>query len=224
MTKDSDRTFEVDKKKYSIVEPNGKQLREARKIYTRELTNCINENLLLRQNIVDVAVKKGIWSDEKEAEVRTIANKMDELTKTLENGGIELEDAKNNAMELINLRQKIMDIKSPLNELDSITAESIAESIRTDFLISECILDEGGKRCFKNLDDFYEKQNTPIAIVGSLKFNMLMYGLVDIYDNLPEYKFLKEFNFINDDGEDITEEVKPEKKPFLKDGKPIDGE
>lgn len=228
-----DREFEVDGKKYRINEPTGRQFREARKIYTKELTQGINEKLMLRSQLKAVAEKNGIWNDTQEAEYEELRIKLRDAEATLERGGIELEDAKKCAMDIMKLRQELITLRAPINELDAITAEGIAESLRNDFLLSECLVDEAGKKYFNDLDDFYNKQNDIVAIFAAFKFNQLLFNLTDdLFDQLPEYKFLKEFKFMDDqynlvedkEKAELNEDKKVVRKPFLKDGKPINKE
>jgi len=233
-----DRTFKVENVEYELLKPNGKQMREAKKIYNKGVIDGMREQLPLRSQITKLAEEAGLWTKEKEKYFNKVIEKMRACDNKLNAGGIELEAAKDLALELKGLREEAINIKADVTILDACTAEGTADALRRDYLISECtIVKKTKKKYYKDLNDYYDKIDDYVAICANLLLTQIMYGGEDtILDSLTEYKFLKEYEFMDDDfnlvnekGEIVDEEGNPIKEeedkdefvPFLKDGKPV---
>ena len=156
-------------------------------------------------------------SEEKEAKVKEIRKELEKKGRLLEEGGIELKKAKLIADEMRELREELLKLNFKLSEISSLTAETQAENEELNFLISCCVF-ANGKPYFKSLDDYYQKVgDDPVATVASLQFQYMWYGLDnDVSSSFIENKFLKEFGFEKEEEVEVKE-----RKPFLKNGKPV---
>ena len=199
----------------------------------------MRESLPLRSQVLDMAEATGVWNKKKEKEYEKIVEDILSREKIINTGGIDVQKARDIAIELKNLRSRIIELRAGINALDACTAEGVAETLRMEYLISECtVVKKGGKRYFKDLNDFYDKQEEDVAIAAQIIFTQMMYYIDDnLLDSLPEFKFLKDYKFMNDDFELIDGEGNViddegnaiesqaealEFKPFLSGGKPIE--
>lgn len=217
--------FSVDGKTYELRTVAAGQRAEARSVYNRAFHRARKDGCFLRSQLLEEARKAGIWNEEKERELAKIEADMAAITKVLDEGGIELEAAKEKAMELIGLRSRMIQINMEYAAIDAHTAERQAEAAQEEFELSQTIFVDGKPYC-SSLDDFYSKESDPVIIAAMAKRSMLANNLNEAFlAELPEYKFLQEFGFMDSDfrliGESQGEEPPKERKPFLKDGKPL---
>lgn len=232
------KTYQVDGKEYEVIKPNGKQLREARKIYNRVFAAAVREGAFLRSNIRKIAEQNNIWDTDQETKLATIRAEIDKYVDILNKGGIELADARNYAVKVNSLRMEALSVLNAINDLDQLTAEGQAEDESRNYLISQCIVSKDTKKPYCiNVDDLYSKVDDPVVIEGIVKYTEIENkNGIDIFESLPEIKFLKEFkfmdndyNFINEDGQKVDQDGKPidvepdvvERQPFLKNGNPV---
>ena len=210
--------FEVDGKKCVLRTPNTRDRREARRAYNQVYSQAIADGAPLAKQIMNLLKERGVITDESEAEIRTAETQLDQLLEKLDKGGYELEQAQEDVKEIRKLRGVLLNYNRILNQMMSNTPERQAEEAEKDALLASCLQVDGKPYC-KNLDDFYGKSEDPIIISAMIKFNEMMYGDVSaMLESLPENKFLKEY------GLDIEEEAPPkeEKKPFTRDGVPVE--
>lgn len=208
--------FEVDGKKYQVRLPNAKEREEGERIHNRIFAYSLKTGGLLDGQIMSVAKEHGLWSDEKEAEVREIREQLGEKERVLDEGGIELEEAKAIAVTMKELRTKLLIFNLMLEELRGESVSRKADAAQVEFYVSRCTLDEQGRQVYKDLDDYYVNQNAPLAQAAMIAFNKLWYNFNEDSFKFPEDNFMEEYF-----KEELEPAKKKEKKPFLKDGKPV---
>lgn len=198
---DNKRTFEVDGKEYAINRPNAALSEESNLEYTRVFSKAVKAGALLKDAILNKMREQGLWSDEKEMEYLTEIRNLNELEKKLKKGGIKLSEAKNIAFDMSRKRERLQSLISQKNKLDNNSAEGQAETARFNFLLVNCLVyNNGGERVYRDVDDFLGKQSTDVAIKASETLANMWYGLSEDYEKtLPENKFLKKFEFVDDD-------------------------
>ena len=208
------RTFEVDGVKYDIKRPNAALSEQSNLEYTRVFSQSVKAGALLRDAILIKMREQGLWDDEKDLKYLVSLRELNTLEKKLKKGGIKLSEAKEIAFEMSRKREELQELISEKNKLDNNSAEGIAETARFNFLLVRCLVyNSDGKPFFKDVDDFLTKQSTVVAIKASETFANMWYGLAQDYEStLPENKFLKKFEFvddnlrlINEDGELVNE-------------------
>lgn len=217
--------FEVNGSKYKIKMPTAAQQHEARRVYNRAKNAAIADGCMIREQVPKFARERGIITDEREAEIRQLEKELTELSAKLDAGGVELEEAKEWALRMREIRAELLVHNLVYASIMADTAERQADSARDEFLMSVCITDLYNKPVCKNIDDFIARQDDPVVIAGIDKYNELVSGLNSnfVYD-LPENKFLTEYNFVDENLqllEDKVEDVKVERKPFLRNGVPL---
>ena len=198
---DNKRTFEVDGKEYAINRPNAALSEESNLEYTRVFSKAVKAGALLKDAILNKMREQGLWSDEKEMEYLTEIRNLNELEKKLKKGGIKLSEAKSIAFDMLRKRERLQSLISQKNKLDNNSAEGQAETARFNFLLVNCLVyNNGGERVYRDVDDFLGKQSTDVAIKASETLANMWYGLSEDYEKtLPENKFLKKFEFVDDD-------------------------
>lgn len=209
------QTFTVNEKEYTVRLPNSKEREEGERIHNRVFAFALKSGGLLDGQIMAVAREHGLWNDEKEAEVSQIRQELADKEKVLDEGGIELDEAKKIALEMKELRMKLLLNNLILEELRAESVSRKADASQIEFFVSRCTMD-GNKQVFKDLDDFYSRQNDELAQMAMITFNKLWYNYNDDIFSFSEDKFMKEYF-----KEELEAPKKKEKKPFLKEGKPI---
>ena len=210
------QTFEVDGKTYSVRLPNAKEREEGDRIHNRIFAYTLKTGGLLEGQIMSVAREHGLWNEEKEAELKATREELGEKERILDEGGIELEEAKKIAVQMKELRTKLLIFNFMLEELRSELVSRKADVAQVEFFISRCTLDEKDRQVYKDLDDYYVNQNTPLAQAAMVAFNKLWYNFNEDSLKFPEDVFMQEYF-----KEELEPPKKKEKKPFLMEGKPI---
>ena len=97
-------------------------------------------------------------------------------------------------------RNELRDLISERMALEQNTAESISDNVRFDFLVANCTYNENGQKVYKDIDDYADNSDNEIAFAAATALSQMMYSIdKDFEARLPENKFLKMFNFVNDD-------------------------
>lgn len=215
---------------YKVRKPNSINKAEARRVYNRAFNEAIANKAMLREEIINLCKARGIWSSQKEAEFAEVRKRVEDAEKILEEGGIELEKAREVALALRVDRIELLVKNANLSDLFEHSAEKQAEFAETQYLMSVCICQKNGHPVCKDLNDFINRYDEEVIVQGIAKYNDLIYGSnTEYYKELPEIKFLIEYGFMDQDlnlidenGNKIEVEAdKVERKPFLKNGVPI---
>ena len=187
--------------KLAIVRPSVKVSKEAQLEYNRSFSEAVQSGALLKAKLQNVLMDQGVWSIEKQNQHDALISDINENEQTLARGGIKLSDAKRVALEMRVKRWRLRELISERTEYESNTAEGQAENARFNYLVSACtVYNDTGEKVYSGLEDYLEKSGELFSLEAARVFANMMYGLEDNYeDNLPENKFLKDYNFVNDD-------------------------
>lgn len=237
-------TTTVDNKeiKLFVVKPNLEQENEASKVFTKtkiRLLNLPKEERPFAQAGVRVKLKDaGVWSDEQEERLAEISEKLAKLEEVLKTGErveddipvkLTKKEGREVALEVMVLRYTQFAL---LEEVEAfardITLEKIAEKEQVDYLVSVCTLDENNKKYFKGLEDYKSRRYDQDAVDARTNLMNHMAELTkDWREDLIEYKFLRKYNFMNDEYQLIDSKGRlcdSEFKLVDKDGNYIDEE
>jgi len=140
-----------------------------------------------------------LWNDEKQAKFTSLQKELLEGEKKLAKGGFSLNEAKDLAVKMKQLRDEIRDLISVRTSLDNHSAEGQADNARFNYLVSVCVVYNDTKQpYFSSLEDYLNRSTDQVAIQGAQNLANMLYGLDNDYEtNLPENKFLKKFKFID---------------------------
>jgi len=194
------RDFEVDGVKYSVIRPNIQILTGANKIRRETFNQELEAGSLLRDQLEEELRKRELWSDEREANYQRLRVEIVDREYKLAAGGIKLSEAKQLALEMKQKREEMVELLSSRTDLDSNTCEGRADAMRFNYLFANCLVySDSGEKYFKNgLNDYLLNQEDLVGLVGASEFFYLISETDQVDDKLPENKFLKQFNFVNE--------------------------
>ena len=184
-----------------VKRPTAQDYRDSQVAYNKEFRNALDSGGLLRHKLVEYMEEQGIWSDEKQQKNDSFVAQIRSKEDALKAGGIKLSDAKDIALELRNLRSEFQLFLAERNALDGNSVEGQADNARFSFLVLKCLLNPKSKTpLFASQKDYDKVAGEPYMVEASAELANMLYGLdPDYAQNLEENKFLKEFNFVNDD-------------------------
>jgi len=201
--KTEDITIEIngEKKTFTVKSPSLTEQREAQKVYNTAFTDAIKSNSVVRAKMDDVLEEQGLWNKDKQNKYNTLQQELIDGEKRLAKGGFALSEAKKLALKMRDVRLEIRDLISVRTSLDNHSAEGQADNARFNYLVSACVVyKDNDKPYFKDLADYMDRQDDPVALQGAQKLANMIYGLDNNFEkNLPENKFLKKYKFVNED-------------------------
>lgn len=188
-----------------VIKPTNFIIKNADRYKAKIWNQCLLDDILTKKELEKILEKRGIWNKEKEDEYQSILNEIQLLEKQLYIGDgqkkdMSIEDGKNIALKMRRLRIKLRDLISERISMEENTAESLADNARFDYLVSECAFHKSGEKVYKGIDDYNSKSSDELAFAAANALAILLYQLdTGFEDSLPENKWLKTFNLINDD-------------------------
>jgi hypothetical protein len=198
------RTFKttIDSKEREIMvrSPSLQDQREGQKIYNQTFTDAIKSKAVVRAKMDDVLTEQGLWNNEKQARLTELQQALLDSERRLALGGISLREAKKIAMDMKDTRESIRDLIGARSSLDNHSAEGQADNAKFNYLVSACVVYNDTKDpVFKNMEEYLNRGNEAVAILGAQNLANMLYGLDSDYEsNLPENKFLKKYKFVDD--------------------------
>ena len=196
-----DGTFVFTEKEFAVRLPPYKIMEEANKLKGKVFRESLNSGDMLREQLEDILRQKGLWNDQRQIEYDTLRKEILDREYQLEKGGIKLSDAKYLALEMKEKRERMVEMLSGRSDLDSQTCEGKSENARFNYLFAHSLVyndDELTPFYPNGLEDYVVDMDNPIAIQGATEFYYLLSGTDNLDDKLPENKFLKRFNFVDD--------------------------
>lgn len=193
---------------FVVIYPGHKAIQDANLQYNYKMSKLIREaikgeeRLLIRSELEDHLTKIGVWTKEDSLKMEQLANRIRASELLMRRGGIKKSEGKQIAIEMSNLRNEMLKLYQKRQQFDSITAESVAENHRFNFLVSKCIrVESTNEPYFKNLDDYFERASESVAINGAKILSRMIYGLQDdIKSTLFEIQWLKSAGFVDEAG------------------------
>jgi len=225
----------IDEKTYYVSKPTAKDEAQAKLQQSRVFSDALQNGACLKSHLNKVLKDRNIWDEKDDQFVGELSDNIVSNVQKLEEGGIDLMEARKLAIETNELRMRLLNKLSILRENSSLTAEGQADDAYFDSLVSSCCFNEDGSKVFKSYDDYLNNSRESYAEKLARELANIVYGNGDYIKEFPENKFLTEFGFLNNDLEYINEsgetvdedyqvvkkEEKKERKPFLKNGEPI---
>jgi hypothetical protein len=97
-------------------------------------------------------------------------------------------------------RAELRDLIAERISLEQNTAESISDNARFDYLVANCTFYENGHKVYNSLEEYQARADAEPAFTAASTLAGLLYSVdKDFESKLPENKFLKMFNYVNDD-------------------------
>ena len=187
-------------KHFLVRSPSLNDQREAQKAYNQAFTDAIKSKSVVRAKMDDLLEEQGLWNKEKQAKFSTLQQELLDGEKRLAKGGFSLSEAKKLALQMKEVRAEIRDLISVRTSLDNHSAEGQADNARFNYLVSVCVVyKDSNEPYFKDLEDYLNKADDPVALMGAQKLANMIYGLDNNFEKgLPENKFLQKYKFVDD--------------------------
>jgi len=172
-------------------------------------TECIEDGIKTREELEDLLEKRGSWSKAHKEKETMIIKKIQDLEKSLYLGDgrdKEISDGVNIAITMRRLRSDLRNLISEKINLEQNCAENLSDNARFDFLVANCTFYENGQTVYNGIQDYNKKAANEIAFAAASALAEMMYGYDTTSDeNLPENKWLKHFDLINEKGSLVDE-------------------
>jgi len=187
--------------KVLLKTPDAGDYRDSQVEYNKAFRKALDSGALLRQKLDDYMREQDIWSDAKQAKNDAYVDSIQQMEEALQGGGIKLSEAKVSALKLRVARVEFRDLLAEKNNLDQNSVEGQADNARFSELVRLCMLNPTTKKpYFPTQADYDAAADQPWVIKAASELAGILYGLDPDYDQkLTENKFLKEFDFVNDD-------------------------
>lgn len=186
--------------------PDAKILSKAENVRLRTYAEALKDKVIVEKRLEEYLREQGVWGEEQEDLFQELSKKIMKLEYDLNKGGITKSEAKQKALDLRDARLELRELIRERLQFQANTAEGVSENKKFHFLVSECTynyLDQ--KKVFESLED-YEESDEPYAYDAAANLNDLLYGQpAQLDEGLVETKFLKRFNYINENGQLINE-------------------
>lgn len=205
---DSEKTIKIVVKK-----PNNATLSQAQRISAKAWTDCVREGIMTKKELEKFMKEQGIWDDGKDEEQKKIVKEISDFEKQLFVGGthkdgkLRASEGKDIAIKMRMKRAELRDLIAEKISLEQNTAESISDNSRFDYLVANCTFHENGTKVYSSLEDYKENADSELGFAAASNLAALLYSVdKDFEAKLPENKFLKMFNFVNEDLSLVNEE------------------
>lgn len=190
--------------KIVVKRPTNALLSQAQRVSAKVWTDCVRDGIMTKKELEKFMKEQGIWNDNKDAEQKKITEEISRLEKELyingKNGKLRASEGKNIAIDMRRKRIELRELIAERMSLEQNTAESLSDNARFDFLVANCTYYDNGKKAYDNIDDYTANSDSEIAFAAATALAQMMYSVdKDFEAKLPENKFLKMFNFVNDD-------------------------
>lgn len=192
--------------KIVVKRPSSNLMSKAQRVSAKAWTDCVRDGIMTKKELAKFMREQGVWSKDKDKEQEGITSEIINLEKKLYINGskgshqLTTSEAKNIAIEMRKKRAELRELIGERLALEANTAESLSDNARFDFLVANCTYYEDGELVYKTLDDYQVNSDSEIAFAAASALAEMMYAIDKNFEaNLPENRFLKEFNFVNDD-------------------------
>lgn len=189
-----------------VVRPSNNTIQNADRYRAKTWNQCIIDNILTKKELSKILEQRGIWNERKSEEEAMILSEINKLEKKLYLGvGIDgkkarLEDGKKWAVEMRKLRIELRNLIAEKLALEENTAESLSDNAKFDYFVADCTFYENGQKVYKDVNDYNSKSADEIAFAAAAALGEMLYQLdTKFEENLPENKWLKKYNLVNED-------------------------
>tara|TARA_B100000676_G_C18065451_1_gene840674 strand:- start:1650 stop:2522 length:873 start_codon:yes stop_codon:yes gene_type:complete len=201
VTLESGESFEI-----YIKKPTNSMLNKAERHKAKVWNEAFKEGVMTKKEVQQIMEDRGIWNEEKAEEERVLTAEILALEKKLYRGDGEskpkLSDGRKLAVQMRNKRLQLRDLIADRISMDENTVEALADNAKFDYLVATCsFYTDGDRPIFANYEDYNKRSSDEVSVAAAQLLAKMIYQLdKDFENNLPENRFLKQFNLINDEG------------------------
>lgn len=185
----------------AIVPPDSEVIEKAETVYAVKWRESVESGLIMQAGVEQILRKGNLWNDTLQQERTEIAKALEDGEKKLLRGGIKLSEAKQIAIEMRINRNRLTQINSVWQEIQSNTAETRADNAKFNYFVSQCtVYADTGKKYFDSYEDYQSRRTNDVVSQEAAKtFGFMYYGLdANFQHGLPENKFLKTYGLCNE--------------------------
>lgn len=209
MNKDKETVIEAEvngnKVKIVVKKPSNVVLSQAQRVGAKAWTDCVRDGIMTKKELEKFMKEQGIWDDGKDKEQKATIEEIANLEKKLFIGSqghskLKASEGKEIAIQMRLKRLQLRDLIAEKMSLEQNTAEAISDNARFDYLVANCAFYENGQKVYSNLEEYHSRADIEPAFTIASTLAAMLYSVdKDFEAKLPENKFLKMFNYVNDD-------------------------
>lgn len=213
MSQEKEKIVEIKKNKNGkdevtklvVKRPSSSLISQAQRVGAKAWTDCVRDGIMTKKELEKFMKQQGIWDEGKDEEQKRIIQEISDLEKRLYVSGsagkkLKASEGKKIAIDMRIKRNELRDLIAEKMSLEQNTAESISDNVRFDYLVANCTYYENGQKVYNDMDDYKERSDDEVAFMAASTLAGMMYSVdKDFEAKLPENKFLKMFNFVNED-------------------------
>jgi len=186
-------------REYAVIQPTVALKQEGDVLREKVWNELFEKGRLLRRQLDDELKRRNLWNERLQTEYDMLQIEVLNGINQLEKGGIKLSEARRIAIEVSKKRQEMVDMLVARSELDNHTCEGQADNARFNFLFANCLVyNDTGEKVYPSVEEYTVDSNSDPAIKGASEFYYLLSGTESLDDQLPENKFLKQYEFVDD--------------------------
>ena len=210
MAKDKEKVLEVpvddseNAKKVKIVvkKPNSIVSNQANAVYNKWLHTYMRDGIMTKVELEKFMTERGIWSEDKGEKEKNLAQKIRGFTRDLcqgVKGKRKAAEGKKIAIQIKKARAELQQLIAEKISLEQNTAESLADNMKFDYLVSQCTYKADGKeKVYSSLEDYSDKADETVAFAAAAALAQMIYAIDPNFEaDLPENQFLKQFNYVD---------------------------
>ena len=187
-----------------VLKPNNDIITKADMYRAKMWNKCIRDGIIIKKELAILMEERGIWNQEKSTSEEAIGKEIQELERKLfrgENGKRpKVSEGQRIAIDMRNLRLKLRDLITERITLEENTAEALSDNARFDYFVAECTFYKDGRKVYDGVEDYSQKNSDEIAYAAAAMLGDILYSLDPNFEgSLPENKWLKAFNLVDDE-------------------------
>lgn len=196
--------------KIIVKKPNNMLVSKSTMLGAKVWSECLRDEIMTKEELKNFMKEHNIWNKDKEEQQQKITEEINALERELYIGNkkkISKSEGKRIAIQMRVKRAELRDLIGERMSLEQNTAEAICDNAKFDFLVANSTYYENGQKVYKDLEDYSDNSDNEIAFAAATALAQMMYSIdKDFEARLPENKFLKMFNFVNEDLSLVNEE------------------
>ena len=188
-----------------VVKPNNQIIAKADMIRAKRWNECIRDGIITKKELAVLMEDRGIWNKEKSGKETEITDNIQALERDLYRGKDghkpKVSDGRDIAMQMRDLRIKLRELIGERLALEENTAESLSDNARFDYFVATCTFyKDTQNKVYNSLEDYNQRSSDDMAFAAASMLGDILYNLdASFEENLPENKWLKNFELINKD-------------------------
>lgn len=192
--------------KIYVVRPSNNTIKNADRHRAKTWNQCITDGILTKKELSKILKDRGIWDKNKEQEEVEIINKIQSLERKLYLGAgfdgqkAKISDGQKIAIEMRRLRIALRDLIAEKISMEENTAEALSDNAKFDYFVADCTYYENGEKVYTSIEEYNKKSSDEIAFSAASALAEMLYQVDSKFEeSLPENKWLKKFNLVNQD-------------------------